>query len=62
MSAGAGKPPIGHTLSDLTALFPQSHIEMTGDDDEIVIYTGMAVDEDIKGGTTLRWIEGMFDD
>lgn len=53
-------PPIGYTLSDLTAMFPHSHIE-TNDDGELVIYTGLAVDESAVGGTHLRWIEGMFE-
>lgn len=60
MSTKKKAPPVGYTLSDLGAMFPHSHIEEVGG--ELVIYTGMAVDEDQPSGTWLRWIEGMFDE
>lgn len=53
-------PPVPFTLSELTRLLPAAHIEAVGDDDELVIYTGLTVDESADDPTTLRWIDGMF--
>jgi hypothetical protein len=49
------KPP---TYQELEQLLPWAHVELSDEDNELVIYTGLAFDEDNEPDG-LIWVEDM---